>query len=140
MPKNKKNETKVKYLKIKESFKVKSGDFTTIASIVLPIVGIFVFLIGGILLFMHLDESRRLPDDRYLAAESLVNEGKLIGLTLEECVEAAGSIAFIGEDGNWIFMAGFKSFLNGEGRRAYEIFVQQENGVAVSAVLRRAED
>ncbi|MCL2071355.1 MAG: hypothetical protein FWH07_03870 [Oscillospiraceae bacterium] len=139
--KNNKNNTKIKYLKTKQNVKIKSGEFSTALSIILPIVGVFAFLVGGILLFMHMDESRRLPDTDYLAAERLVDDGVLIGLTLEECVEAVGSIAFINEnDGDWVFMAGHKAFFDGQGRRSYEICVKHENGVAVSAVLRRAKD
>jgi len=58
-------------------------------------------------------------------------------MTLEQCVAAVGSIALIDENGDWIFLAGYKTFRGNSGDYAsYEIYVQQKNERAVSAVLR----
>ena len=121
---------------------LKKGNLADKLSIILPIVGVFVFLVGGILLFMHLHEGRRLPDDEYLAAEKLVESGELIGLTLEECRMKIGTFAVVTSDENgeeiWVFPRGKKQFSNGEGVRFYEIVVTPKDDVAFSAIFREA--
>jgi len=121
-----------------QKVKIKTGELSTTLSIVIPIVLIFGFLVGGLLLFIYLEESNRLPDQRYLDAERIVKNNELIGLTLVECRDIAG-VAMLGpdgEEGDWVFLGGRKEFSNGEGTRVYEIVAEHENGVVVSAVLR----
>ena len=118
-----------------QQVKIKSNIGETL-SIVIPLALVFIFLVGGVFLFIYMEESRRLPDEEYLRAEQIVNSGVLIGKTLEECVEEVGFIAMIDPAENWFFPMGTKMFKSGEGLRIFEIYVEQEDGVAVSAVLR----
>ena len=116
------------------------GDLSSSLSIILPIVGIFVFLIGGFALFVYLEESGKKPNEAYLKAEQLVKDEALIGLTLEECAEVIGVPALIMEkDGDWLFITGYKEFRGGDFFEYYEICVYHENGLAVNAVLRVSE-
>ena len=135
---NKKKSTVKKNQQV-QKIKMKS-ELTSTLSVLIPLVGVFVFLFGGFALFVFLEEGRRIPDERYLAAQQLVKDGTLIGLTLEESTEAVGHVAFVEEDeGTWIFMAGQRALKNGEGARFYQIYIEQENGRAISAVLREQE-
>jgi hypothetical protein len=105
-------------------------------SIVLPLAGIFVFLVGGLLLFLHMEEGRWIPDEHYLAAENLINGGTLIGLTFEECAAKINSTWNHTEGDEWAFLiVGHKWHTNGVGDKSFSIYVQHENGVAVSAVM-----
>jgi hypothetical protein len=127
--------------KARDNVKIKNTEVASTLSIVIPIVLIFVFLIGGVFLFIYLEEGRRLPDEDYLRAEELVNQGALIGLTLEECAGLIGVFAILNDEGNqWTFITGDKAYKDGSGVRYYEIVVTHENDVAVSAVYRESVD
>jgi len=130
--KSKKSNGKVQKVKVK-------GEVGSTLSIVIPLALIFVLLVGGLFLFIYLEEGRRVPNQAYLDAERIVKNGELIGLTLEQCRNVVGTFAIINpnDDGaDWIFPAGYKEFPGGDGTRSYEIWVSHENDVAVGAALR----
>jgi hypothetical protein len=137
--KNNKKNSKQKETVQAQKVKLKGEGVGSTLSIVIPIVLIFVFLVGGMILFVFLEESRRLPNQAYLDAEQIVKDGSVIGLTIEECREVIGTFAIIhptNPEADWIFPAGHKAFRDGEGQRNYELRVSHENGVAVGAELR----
>jgi hypothetical protein len=122
-----------------QKIKVK-GELASTLSIVIPVALVFVVLIGGFLLFIYLEEGRRLPDEKYLTAEKLVKSGELIGFNYDECSDIVGKYAIINEEGEWIFpMMGYKQYSDGGGIRSYEICVYNENGISTRAVLRQEE-
>jgi hypothetical protein len=114
---------------------VKGGDVKAALSIIIPIVLIFGFLVGGALLFIRMEDARYVPDDRYLKSEEIVNSGELIGLTREQCSFLLVMMPFDDCEGNWTFSAGMriKDSLN---FISYEVYIVQEDGRAVSAVIR----
>ncbi|MCL2036748.1 MAG: hypothetical protein FWG83_05100 [Oscillospiraceae bacterium] len=122
-----------------QKVKLKDNRLAETLSIVIPCVLVLVFLVGGVLLFIHLEEGRRLPDEEYLNAEKLVNDQTLIGLTLEECREAVGIVAMITGEDEWTFITGRRMYSDGQGARFYEIVVKHRDGVAVEAIYRESK-
>jgi hypothetical protein len=125
--------------KIQENAKIKKTDLSTVLSIVIPLVLIFGFLIGGAVLFRVMFDSRYEPDETYLKSEMLIEERLLIGLTLEKCEELIG-LAVTFEEGNaWIFPGGRRWHPEIINPTFYQLCVFHEDGVAVRARLRVSE-
>jgi hypothetical protein len=111
-------------------------------SIVIPIGLILAFMVGIVVLFVYMHESRRLPNAAYITAEKLAEDGSLIGLTLNECLALIGEFSVVNEeDGHWaIFSGAHKVFEDGTGIRNYELYIRHENDRAVSVTIRESKN
>ncbi|MCL1789382.1 MAG: hypothetical protein FWG33_03410 [Oscillospiraceae bacterium] len=143
-----KNKTKVKYLKIKMPFKLKGGESSKVAAVLFPLLGLAVLVLGGYLLVGYLNEAGKVPDDEYIAAEKLIEEEALIGLTYEECGKMLKALFLPSypiskkeseESSVWIFPAGSKAYIAGNGQIFYNLHVKHKNGKAVGAVFKKAK-
>ncbi|MCL1904123.1 MAG: hypothetical protein FWF94_06885 [Oscillospiraceae bacterium] len=139
-----KNKTKVEYLKTKTQFKLKGGEFSKIAAILFPLLGLAVLVLGGYILINNLSEAGKVPDDEYKFAEKLIEDNSLIGLSFDECSQITNAATFYSnqtpsteESKEWIFPAGSKAYAAGNGQIFYNIRVKHKNGKAVGAVLKK---
>lgn len=106
--------------------------------VILPMIGVFVLIVGGIVLLYVLDKNSGTPTAMYTTAKELVKEDALIGLTLEECNEKIGAASLFDSSNDWIFMAGSRTKKSGE-TIYYEIVIKNENGRATKAILQEIE-
>jgi hypothetical protein len=137
------NGKKKKKNKIKDNVKLKDKRVSETVTYILVIAFPLAFLVGGFLLFFHINESKYTPDDEYIAAENLVKSKELIGLTFEECVEKIGRYGYESSDNRWVFTGGkrllTKSGVSDLGEVIYyEIYISHKDGAAVKAVHREA--
>jgi len=137
---NRKDRRRDSRLKEPQKVEIKEKKLGETLSIILPIIGVFVFLVGSLLLFFHLESGRWIPDEGYLNAEELVNSGELIGKTFDECALLIGdSFAVkpeVGDSKDWEFLlVGYKDHTNGVGSKSFGIYIQHKDGESVKAVL-----
>jgi hypothetical protein len=122
-----------------QKVEIKNSGLKDTLSIVIPIALVFVFLVGGFLLFIFLEDGRWVPDEGYIHAERLIKENALVGLTFQECVDLIGDSFAItpkNDYDEWQFLlVGYLDHTNGVGNKSFSIYIQHENGRAVKAVM-----
>ncbi|MDR0223402.1 MAG: hypothetical protein LBI38_07735 [Oscillospiraceae bacterium] len=131
---------KKKKSKVKDNVKINNTEIKDKVVYVLVIVLPIAFLVGGFALFVRMNDAKYIPDGQYAAAERIVKDKALTGLTFEECANVIGYGGLKGKSGLWIFAAGHKENpdMAGDNVIYYEICVYNDGDKATKAVLREA--